>query len=85
MTLFRVKISKPIDLADRVPSVMDHGIFTFDSYRELKVGKLLEYAFRQREFLREKLVALNLLPTVSGHTSLPEPMESSRTPPGDKC
>ena len=39
---FRVKISKPIDLADRVPSVMDHGIFTFDSYREQKVGKLLE-------------------------------------------
>jgi len=39
---FRVKISKPIDLADRVPSVMEHGIFTFDSYRELKVGKLLE-------------------------------------------
>ena len=39
---FRVKISKPVDLADRVPSVMDRGIFTFDSYWELKVGKLLE-------------------------------------------
>jgi hypothetical protein len=25
--LFRVKISKPIDLADRGPSVMEHGIF----------------------------------------------------------
>jgi hypothetical protein len=40
--LFRVKISKPIDLADRIPPVMDHGLFTFDSYWELKVGKLLE-------------------------------------------
>jgi hypothetical protein len=40
--LFRVKISKPVDLAGRVPSAMDHGIFKFDSYWELKVGKLLE-------------------------------------------
>ena len=40
--VFRVRISKPIDLANRVPSAMDHGIFTFDSYDELKVGKLLE-------------------------------------------
>jgi hypothetical protein len=40
--VFRVKISKPKDLADRVPSAMDHGLFKFDSYWELKVGKLLE-------------------------------------------
>jgi len=40
--VFRVKISKPKDLVDRVASVMDHGLFTFDSYWELKVGNLLE-------------------------------------------
>jgi hypothetical protein len=28
--VFHVKISKPFDLPDRVPSVMDHGIFTFE-------------------------------------------------------
>jgi len=28
--VFRVKISKPFDLPDRVPSVMDHGIFKFE-------------------------------------------------------
>jgi hypothetical protein len=40
--VFRVKISQPIDQAERVPSAMDHRIFKFDSYWELKVGKLLE-------------------------------------------
>ena len=40
--LFRVKISKPIGLAKRAPSIMKQGRFTFDTYRELKVGKLLE-------------------------------------------
>jgi hypothetical protein len=40
--LFRVKISKPIGVSKRAPSIMNHGRFTFDSHRELKVGKLLE-------------------------------------------
>jgi hypothetical protein len=40
--LFRVKICKPIGLAKRAPSIMNHGRFTFDSYRELKVGKVVE-------------------------------------------
>ena len=39
---FRVKISNPIGVAKRAPSIMNHGRFTFDSHRELKVGKLLE-------------------------------------------
>jgi hypothetical protein len=38
---FRVKISKPADLAGKVPSV-NHGRFTFDSERELKAGDILE-------------------------------------------
>jgi hypothetical protein len=45
--VFRIKISKPIDLAERVPSAMDNGIFKFDSYWELKVGKLLEIHISQ--------------------------------------
>ena len=40
--LFRVKISKPIGVAKRAPSIMNHGRFNFDSHRELKIGKLLE-------------------------------------------
>jgi hypothetical protein len=40
--IFSVKITKPDDLSDRVPSVMDYGKFTFDSPRELKFGELLE-------------------------------------------
>ena len=39
---FQVKISKPIDLADKRPSVMDHGRFTFYSDRQLKVGDQLD-------------------------------------------
>ena len=39
---FQVKISKPIDLADKIPSVMDHGRFTFHSERQLKVGDKLD-------------------------------------------
>jgi hypothetical protein len=39
---FQVKISKPIDLADKIPSVMDHGRFTFYSERQLKVGDQLD-------------------------------------------
>jgi hypothetical protein len=31
---------EPIDLAKNVPAAMEHGIFTFDSHRKLKVGKL---------------------------------------------
>jgi len=39
--LFRVKVCEPIDLSKNAPAIMEHGIFTFDSYRKLKVGKLL--------------------------------------------
>jgi hypothetical protein len=39
---FQVKISKPIDLADKIPSAMDHGRFTFYSDRQLKVGDQLD-------------------------------------------
>jgi hypothetical protein len=39
---FRVKISKPADLAGKVPSLVNHGRFTFDSERELKAGDTLE-------------------------------------------
>jgi hypothetical protein len=39
---FRVKISKPADLAGKVPSLVKHGRFTFDSERELKAGDTLE-------------------------------------------
>jgi hypothetical protein len=39
---FRVKIFRPIDLADKVPSVVDHGRFTFFSDRALKAGDRLE-------------------------------------------
>jgi hypothetical protein len=39
---FRVRIFKPIDLADKVPSVVDHGRFTFFSDRALKAGDRLE-------------------------------------------
>ena len=39
---FQVKISKPIDLADKIPSVMDHGRFTFHCERQLKVGDKLD-------------------------------------------
>jgi hypothetical protein len=39
---FRVKISKPADLAGKTPSLVNHGRFTFDCERELKVGDKLE-------------------------------------------
>ena len=39
---FRVKISKPADLAEKKPSLVDHGRFTFDCERELKAGDRLE-------------------------------------------
>ena len=39
---FHVKIFKPIDLADKLPSIMDHGRFTFYSDRQLKVGDRLD-------------------------------------------
>jgi hypothetical protein len=40
--VFRVKISKPIDLPDRVPSAMDHGFFTFEFLPVAKRRELLE-------------------------------------------
>jgi hypothetical protein len=39
--LFRVRVYEPMDLAKNAPAVMEHGFFTFDSYRKLEVGKLL--------------------------------------------
>jgi len=39
--VFRVQVSKPVNLGRDV-SIMEHGIFTFESNCELKVGKLLE-------------------------------------------
>ena len=39
--LFRVKVCEPMDLVKNASALMEHGIFTFDSYRKLEVGKRL--------------------------------------------
>ena len=39
---FRVKIFRPADLVEKIPTLVKHGRFTFDSERELKAGDILE-------------------------------------------